>query len=139
MDLLAPTPLLAGRSSPIVALESLAPPAPAPPPRRCRASEEPPEEPPLATVEAWAEKNQNLRALLSTLHEVTPRAWGWEPKALAALIDTKAAHEAYRRAACVVHPDKLIGDGRPQEEQERGQAIFRALRRAQGEFKRGAQ
>lgn len=153
-DLLAPSPLLPGstasRASPFVASVDAAAPsgtgsaaAPTHVPPSAPLSGVPGEQFDEEVIRAWAEKHGNLRALLSTLHEVLPQgwaavsvSWGWEPVALGAVIDSEAALEAYRRAAVVVHPDKLQARGRPQPEQARGQAIFTALKKAQVAFKR---
>jgi len=140
-DLLAPAPLFA---APLLNTEpahpavpsDVRPPANEPPAQPDEAAEEP-----RAVVEAkisaWAERNgqpHNLRALLASLHEVTPEHWGWQPTSLSALVDGAAALKAYQRAALVVHPDKLVN--KPAAQQDRGRAIFTALKRAQVEFKR---
>jgi hypothetical protein len=155
-DLLAPSPLLPGstasRASPFVATAEAstasscaAASAPLVQPDPAETQDSPTELLKEEDVETWTAKHGNLRALLSTLHEVLPRGWaaasanwGWEPLALSAIIDGTAALEAYRRAAVVVHPDKLRARGRSPQEQARGQAIFTALKRAQVDFKRNA-
>jgi len=127
-DLFAPVLLVATVGAPDVTDATSVPPQP------FVAAEDDDEE--LAEVEVWAEKNINLRALLSTLDEVIPKAWGWEATALSALIEDAAVLDAYRRAALAVHPDRLQARRRSATEIARGQAVFTALRRAQVAFRR---
>merc|ERR1712070_1249027 len=93
-NLIAPTPLLAEPMTFSPVLE-VAPPqvdvddgANSPP---LPTADDDEEEDPLAAVatkvDDWAERNQlNLRVLLASLHEVTPRGWGWEATPLSALV-----------------------------------------------------
>lgn len=58
----------------------------------------------------WAEKGgkkQNLRGLLSTMHEVLWPESGWEPKGPGTLIAPGDVKKAYRQATLIVHPDKV--------------------------------
>lgn len=57
----------------------------------------------------WIEgKERNIRALLSTLHTVL---WEdeerWKPVSMADLVTPEQVKKFYRRAALVVHPDKV--------------------------------
>lgn len=57
----------------------------------------------------WIEgKERNIRALLSTLHTVL---WDdedrWKPVSMAELVTPEQVKKFYRRAALVVHPDKV--------------------------------
>lgn len=57
----------------------------------------------------WIEgKERNIRALLSTLHTVL---WEdeerWKPVSMADLVTPDQVKKFYRRAALVVHPDKV--------------------------------
>lgn len=57
----------------------------------------------------WIEgKERNIRALLSTLHTVL---WEdeerWKPVSMADLVTPEQVKKYYRRAALVVHPDKV--------------------------------
>ena len=142
-DLMAPSPLMPSASNltAAAAAPSLSGGAPN---RAAPAAPSSPLEDPcmgLLEVSTWAERNQNLRALLSTLHEVTPARWGWEKLSIANLVVDADVLKAYRRAATVVHPDKLTGAmrqrGLPEptdKERERGHDVFRALKRAQSAF-----
>eukprot|EP00727_Mastigamoeba_balamuthi_P007490 m51a1_g3361 putative tyrosine-protein phosphatase auxilin-like (656) ;mRNA; r:439603-441842 len=88
-----------------------------------------------AEVKAWASRGGrqgNMRALLSSLHEVLWEDSGWTPVSLADLVDQAKVREAYRKAVTVVHPDKVTGKDR----QDVAQVVFTCLRESYDIFKK---
>ncbi|GFP88105.1 auxilin-like protein 1 [Phtheirospermum japonicum] len=61
-----------------------------------------------ADIKRWVTgKENNLRALLSTLQYILEPDSGWQPISLTEIITTAAVKKAYRKATLCVHPDKL--------------------------------
>jgi hypothetical protein len=52
-------------------------------------------------------RQDNIRALLSTLHTVLWEGSGWKQPGMADLVEAKHVKKAYMRANLVVHPDKV--------------------------------
>lgn len=63
----------------------------------------------------WTEgKERNIRALLSTLHTVLWEGESrWTPVGMADLVTPAQVKKQYRRAALVVHPDKVSAGAGP--------------------------
>eukprot|EP00051_Salpingoeca_urceolata_P021098 m.325045 g.325045 ORF g.325045 m.325045 type:complete len:1234 (-) comp19733_c1_seq2:31-3732(-) len=73
------------------------------------------EDPVKLKVEEWVEgKKQNIRALLSTLHEVLWDDAKWKTIQLNDLMTPEQVRKAYQRACIVVHPDR--NRNKPQED-----------------------
>jgi hypothetical protein len=60
-----------------------------------------------AKVDAWRQGKKNMRAILSTLHEIVPAGLNWEPVGLAKLLQPTDVKKVYRKALLVIHTDKL--------------------------------
>ena len=87
---------------------------------------------------AWrAGKEGNIRALLGSLHTVLWPGAPWAPASLADLVDPAAVRRAYRRAALVVHPDKVASRGGAPAEVAVADAVFDALKGAWAAFEAG--
>eukprot|EP00026_Physarum_polycephalum_P003421 Phypoly_transcript_03432.p1 GENE.Phypoly_transcript_03432~~Phypoly_transcript_03432.p1 ORF type:complete len:688 (+),score=155.49 Phypoly_transcript_03432:186-2249(+) len=87
-------------------------------------------------INNWASRGgraSNLRALLSTLHEVIWVDSGWDALSLADLVTTAQVKKAYHRANLIVHPDKVQNG--TTEHQLIAQRIFEALRVSYETFK----
>jgi len=89
-------------------------------------------------IKNWGEKNgkkNNLRVLLSTLHEVLWEESGWEKITYGAIITPAQVKKVYRKAIMVVHPDKVhLGTA---EQKMLAQRIFECLRESFDVFKVG--
>lgn len=84
----------------------------------------------------WAEKGgkkANLRALLSTIHEVLWPDSGWEVKGLGELISPAQVKRVYRQATLIVHPDKVASC--TEEQKIIAKRIFECLRESYDTFK----
>jgi len=87
-------------------------------------------------IKLWAERGgrkNNLRALLSTVHEVLWEESGWETKGLAELVTSAQVKKAYRQANLIVHPDKVATG--TTEQKLIAQRIFETLREGYEVFK----
>lgn len=49
----------------------------------------------------------NIRALLSTLHTVLWEGSGWNPPNMTDLVETNKVKKQYMKANLIVHPDKV--------------------------------
>ncbi|KAK8956213.1 Auxilin-related protein 2 [Platanthera guangdongensis] len=59
-------------------------------------------------IKQWAAGREgNLRALLSTLHDILWPECGWQPISLGNLMTSSAVKKAYGKAALCIHPDKV--------------------------------
>ena len=52
-------------------------------------------------------KQDNIRALLATLHTVLWEGSGWQPLGMTDLVDPSRVKRSYMRANLIVHPDKV--------------------------------
>ncbi|KAF2069298.1 hypothetical protein CYY_009379 [Polysphondylium violaceum] len=87
-------------------------------------------------IKNWGEKHgkkNNLRVLLSTLHEVLWEESGWEKVTYGAVMTPAQVKKVYRKAIMVVHPDK-VHLGTP-EQKMLAQRIFESLREGFDVFK----
>jgi hypothetical protein len=60
-----------------------------------------------AKVDNWRQGKKNMRAILSTLHEIVPPGLNWEPVGLSKLLQPTDVKKVYRKALLVIHTDKL--------------------------------
>jgi len=73
----------------------------------------------------------NIRALLSTLHEILGEDSGWERLTVQALLDEQQVKVAYRRALLLTHPDRgAANDIRRPAERLLRERVFETLRAA---------
>ncbi|KYQ90768.1 DNAJ heat shock N-terminal domain-containing protein [Tieghemostelium lacteum] len=87
-------------------------------------------------IKKWSEKNgrkNNLRILLSTLHEVLWEDAGWEKIGIGAMVAPVQVKKVYRKAIMVVHPDKVHNG--TIEQKMIAQRIFESLRESFEVFK----
>lgn len=50
----------------------------------------------------------NIRALLSTLHTVLWESSGWNPPQMTDLVETGKVKKQYMKANLIIHPDKVL-------------------------------
>ncbi|KAJ1640642.1 DnaJ domain-containing protein [Pavlovales sp. CCMP2436] len=86
-----------------------------------------------AKVDKWRQGKKNMRAILSTLHEIVPPGTKWEPVGLAKLLQPTDVKKAYRKALLVIHTDKLP-ETASAEDQVLAQEVFDAVREAWAAF-----
>jgi len=61
-------------------------------------------------VDAWVgTKKNNLRSLISTLHQIIWEDSGWREVSLGELVPPGALKKFYRKSVMIVHPDKTAG------------------------------
>ncbi|XP_024538439.1 auxilin-related protein 2 isoform X2 [Selaginella moellendorffii] len=86
-----------------------------------------------AQISAWvAGKEGNLRALLSSLHDVLWPGSGWQPVASSELSNEASIRKAYRKATLCVHPDKI--QQRTTQEKLIAEKVFDLLKAAWTKF-----
>ena len=76
----------------------------------------------------------NIRALLATLHTVLWEGSGWVQPGMADLVETARVKKAYMKANLVVHPDKVRQKGGSLEQIVIADMAFDALKSAWGKF-----
>eukprot|EP01117_Protostelium_nocturnum_P002826 TRINITY_DN13744_c0_g1_i1.p1 TRINITY_DN13744_c0_g1~~TRINITY_DN13744_c0_g1_i1.p1 ORF type:complete len:601 (+),score=221.59 TRINITY_DN13744_c0_g1_i1:81-1883(+) len=77
-------------------------------------------------VEKWsAGKTNNIRALLSSLHQVLWEDHTWNPVSIGDLIQPNKLKITYRKAQLIVHSDKMVG--KPMEQRLLAEKIFSVL------------
>ncbi len=82
-----------------------------------------------AQVDAWAgNKKNNLRSLLSALHQILWEDSGWQEAPLSELVQPGALKKYYRKAVVIVHPDKTTG--KPIEIKLKAERLFELLSEA---------
>nr|KAJ0201873.1 hypothetical protein LSAT_V11C600328110 [Lactuca sativa] len=70
------------------------------------------EENPDDEIKKWSSgKEGNLRALLSTLHEILEPESCWEPVSSTDMIDSDAVRKSYKKAIYLIRPNKLTQRG----------------------------
>eukprot|EP01006_Ploeotia_vitrea_P031524 TRINITY_DN63864_c0_g1_i3.p1 TRINITY_DN63864_c0_g1~~TRINITY_DN63864_c0_g1_i3.p1 ORF type:complete len:449 (-),score=280.19 TRINITY_DN63864_c0_g1_i3:386-1732(-) len=87
------------------------------------------------SVKAWSMKNgapRDIRALLSSLHNVLWDGARWTPITVADVVDFNSVKKRYRRALMIVHPDKVQGG--TAEQQAIAETVFQTLKRAWDRF-----
>lgn len=62
----------------------------------------------MYTKRVFCVLQDNIRALLSTLHTVLWEGSGWNPPNMTDLVETNKVKKQYMKANLVVHPDKVI-------------------------------
>lgn len=88
-----------------------------------------------AEMKVWAAgKEGNLRALLSSLHQVLWPGCGWKPVSLTDLITSSQVKVAYKRACLCVHPDKVQQKGASVEQKYVAEKVFDLLKEASNKF-----
>lgn len=88
-----------------------------------------------ADVKRWSNgKENNLRALLSTLQYILGAESGWKPIPLTDLVSSAAVRKAYRKATLYVHPDKLQQRGASTQQKYICEKVFDLLKEAWNKF-----
>ncbi|KAL6511781.1 hypothetical protein OROGR_021378 [Orobanche gracilis] len=88
-----------------------------------------------ANIKRWASgKEENLRALLSTLQYILGPNSGWKPIPLTEIITDAAVKKAYRKATLYVHPDKLQQRGASIRQKYLCEKVFDLLKAAWNKF-----
>ncbi|KFK41966.1 hypothetical protein AALP_AA2G195100 [Arabis alpina] len=88
-----------------------------------------------ADVKRWSSgKENNLRALLSTLQYILGAESGWKPIPLTDLVSSAAVRKAYRKATLYVHPDKLQQRGASTQQKYICEKVFDLLKEAWNKF-----
>ncbi|KAA3474389.1 auxilin-like protein 1 [Gossypium australe] len=88
-----------------------------------------------ADVKRWSSgKEENLRALLSTLQYILGPDSGWHPIPLTEVITSAAVKKAYRKATLCVHPDKLQQRGASIQQKYICEKVFDLLKEAWNKF-----
>lgn len=89
-------------------------------------------------MDAWSKgKQDNIRALLSTLHTVLWANSGWKPPGLTDLVEASKVKRCYMKANLVVHPDKVKQKGGSIEQVVTADIAFDILKVAWGRFEEG--
>ncbi|EEB08140.1 UBA/TPR/DNAJ domain-containing protein Ucp7 [Schizosaccharomyces japonicus yFS275] len=89
----------------------------------------------LSTVDQWkAGKEDNIRALLASLHTILWPECSWKTVQLSELVLPKKVKIAYMKAISKVHPDKLAKDTSPRN-QFLAESVFSILNRAWDTFR----
>lgn len=76
----------------------------------------------------------NIRALLATLHTVLWEGSGWTQPGMSDLVESSRVKKAYMKANLVVHPDKVRQKGGTLEQIVVADMAFDALKSAWGKF-----
>lgn len=76
----------------------------------------------------------NIRALLASLHTILWEGSGWNPPGLTDLVEAPRVKKAYMRANLVVHPDKVRQKGGTVEQIVIADMAFDVLKTAWGKF-----
>ncbi|CAH8258236.1 unnamed protein product [Arabidopsis lyrata] len=88
-----------------------------------------------ADVKRWSSgKENNLRALLSTLQYILGGESGWKPIPLTDLVSSASVRKAYRKATLYVHPDKLQQRGASTQQKYICEKVFDLLKEAWNKF-----
>ncbi|XP_023643083.1 auxilin-like protein 1 isoform X2 [Capsella rubella] len=88
-----------------------------------------------ADVKRWSSgKENNLRALLSTLQYILGAESGWKPIPLTDLVSSASVRKAYRKATLYVHPDKLQQRGASTQQKYICEKVFDLLKEAWNKF-----
>jgi hypothetical protein len=86
-------------------------------------------------IDAWsANKKDNIRALLSTVHTVLWEDSGWTAPSIADMVDPGKVKKWYMKANLVVHPDKVKQKGGTLEQVATADMVFDVLKGAWGKF-----
>ncbi|KAL8143390.1 hypothetical protein V2J09_016422 [Rumex salicifolius] len=82
-------------------------------------------------IKRWSNgKEENLRALLSTLQYILGPDSGWYPIPLTEMIASNAVKKAYRKATLCVHPDKLQQRGATIQQKYICEKVFDLLKKS---------
>ncbi|KAL3690942.1 hypothetical protein R1sor_004593 [Riccia sorocarpa] len=83
----------------------------------------------------WAAGKQgNIRALLSSLQNILGPEFRWQPIPMTDLLDPGAVRKQYKRAALLVHPDKLQQKGASPRQKYIAEQVFGLLKEASRKF-----
>ena len=82
----------------------------------------------------WVALQDNIRALLATLHTVLWEGSGWVQPGMSDLVETGRVKKIYMKANLVVHPDKVRQKGGTLEQIVVADMAFDALKTAWGKF-----
>ncbi|CAO2817818.1 unnamed protein product [Amaranthus hypochondriacus] len=86
-------------------------------------------------VKQWSKgKEENIRALLSTMQYILWANSGWKAIPLAEIIEANAVKKAYQRALLCLHPDKLQQKGATPYQKFIAQKLFDLLQEAWEQF-----
>lgn len=76
----------------------------------------------------------NIRALLSSLHTVLWPDSGWTPPNMSDMVDNNKVKKVYMKANLIVHPDKVKQKGGSLEQIAIADMVFDVLKGAWGKF-----
>ncbi|XP_027092048.1 uncharacterized protein [Coffea arabica] len=86
-------------------------------------------------IKRWsAGKENNLRALLSSLQDVLWPESGWQPVSLADLITSVSVIKVYKKASMCFHPDKVQQRGCNLQQKYIAEKVFDVLKEARSNF-----
>jgi hypothetical protein len=86
-------------------------------------------------LESWAKgKNDNIRALLSTLQSVLWEGSGWKEVSMMDLMNPAQVKKSYRKAMIIMHPDKVKQRGGTTEQIFIADYLFDLTNSAWGSF-----
>ncbi|KAG9457126.1 hypothetical protein H6P81_001634 [Aristolochia fimbriata] len=86
-------------------------------------------------IKRWAlGKENNLRALLSSLQYVLWPECGWQPVSLTDLITAASVKKVYRKATLCIHPDKVQQKGANLQQKYIAEKVFDLLKEAWNKF-----
>ena len=86
-------------------------------------------------LDAWAKgKNDNIRALLSTLQMVLWEGSGWKEVSMMDLMNPAQVKKQYRKAMIIMHPDKVKQKGGTTEQVYIADYLFDLTNSAWGHF-----
>ncbi|KAI9200430.1 hypothetical protein LWI28_007850 [Acer negundo] len=86
-------------------------------------------------IKRWAAgKENNMRALLSSLQQVLWPECGWETVSLTDLITSSNVKKVYRKATLCVHPDKVQQKGATIQQKYTAEKVFDILKEAWNKF-----
>lgn len=86
-------------------------------------------------IKDWARgKEGNLRALLSSLHNVLWTECGWQSVSLTDMITSTSVKKVYRKATLCIHPDKVQQKGANLQQKYIAEKIFDILKEAYNKF-----
>ncbi|KAL8467078.1 hypothetical protein ACS0TY_035966 [Phlomoides rotata] len=86
-------------------------------------------------IKRWAAgKENNLRALLSSLQQILWPECGWRPVSLTDMITSDSVKKVYKKATLYVHPDKVQQKGSTLQQKYIAEKVFDILKEAWNKF-----